>query len=53
VLKSLFSHGLTKTELANFPDVAQCTVSKILTGACSFAVDHAKRFDLQRTAGEN
>jgi len=37
------SSGLTQADLANVLGVAQGTVSKIITGARSITVDHAKR----------
>jgi antitoxin component HigA of HigAB toxin-antitoxin module len=37
------SSGLTQADLANVLGVAQGTVSKIMTGARSITVDHAKR----------
>jgi HTH-type transcriptional regulator / antitoxin HigA len=37
------SSGITQDELANILGVAQSTVSKIVTGARSITVDHAKR----------
>ena len=37
------SSGLTQAELAKVLGVAQGTVSKIMTGARSITVDHAKR----------
>jgi plasmid maintenance system antidote protein VapI len=37
------SSGVTQAELANVLGVAQGTVSKIMSGARSITVDHAKR----------